>query len=113
MDRIQQILVAKWLSQEFDRTGFHGLHRHGNMPMPGDEDDGDPDARVNQLVLKVQAVDSRESYVQNQATWTIWPFAAEEFLRRPEGLGTQAHRLQHALDGGANQVIVIDDENGG
>src|SRR2546427_5252854 len=113
VDRIQQVLVPEGLGKELHRTGFHGLHRHWNVSMTGDKDDRNPDARVNQLVLKVQTVHSRESYVQNQATRSVRPLATEEFLRRPKGLGTQADRLQHALDGGTHQVIVIDNEHGG
>src|SRR6266478_5802653 len=97
VDRIQQVLVPERLRQKLHRTGFHGLHRHRNISMTGDEDDGNPDARVGQLALKVQSVDSRKSHVQNQATWPIRPLAAQELLRGPEGLGPQANRLQHAL----------------
>ena len=37
-------------------------------------------------------------------------FAAQELLQRPEGLGTQTDRLQHAMNGGMHQVIIVDDE---
>src|SRR5664279_1323866 len=39
--------------------------------------------------------------------------AAQELLRRRKGLGTQANRLQHASDGRAHQLIVVDDEHRG
>src|SRR5207253_837408 len=71
VDRIQQVLVPEGLSQELHRAGFHGPHAHRNISMPGDEDDGNPDARIRQLALKVQAVDARKSHVQNQATWPV------------------------------------------
>ena len=44
--------------------------------MTGNEDDGDLDARVSQLVLKVETADARKAYVQNQATRPIWSLAA-------------------------------------
>src|SRR6266849_7731385 len=81
--------------------------------MPGDEDDGNLDARVSQLALKVQPVDSGKSHVQTKATWPVRPLAAQELLRRPEGLGPQAHRLQQALDGRTHSGIVINDEHRG
>src|SRR6266550_9600135 len=71
VDSIQQVLVPEGLGKELHRAGFHGLHRHRNISMPGDEDDGNPDARIRQLALKVQAVDARKSHVQNQATWSV------------------------------------------
>src|ERR1700682_4149812 len=113
VNRIQQVLVSKGLGQEFDRAGFHGLHGHRNISVPGDEDDRNAQAGVSQLALKIQTVNSRKSYVQNQAAWTVGPLAAQEILRRCEGLRLQAHRLQHALDSRAHQVIVINDEYGG
>src|ERR1700737_1917417 len=78
--------------------------------MTGDENDGNPNARIRQLALKVQTADARKSHIQNKATWFVRPLAAQELLRRPEGLGTQANRLQHALDGRTHQGIVINDE---
>src|SRR5713226_3064765 len=76
VDRIQQVLVPEGLSKELHRAGFHGLHRHRNISMPGDEDDGNPDARIRQLALKVQTVHTRKSHVQNKATWPVRPLAA-------------------------------------
>src|ERR1700730_8662294 len=113
MDRIQQVLVPERLGQELYRTGFHGPHGHRNISMTGDEDDGNPYARVGQLALKIQTVDTRKSHVQNEATWSIRSLAAQELLRRPEGLGTQANRLEHALHGRTHLGIVINDEHRG
>src|ERR1035437_8500167 len=59
MNRIQQILVPERLGQELHRPGFHGLHRHRNISMTGDEYDRNPDARVGQFALKIQTTDSR------------------------------------------------------
>jgi hypothetical protein len=81
--------------------------------MTGDEDDGDLDARISQLALKVQTVDSRKAHVQNKAAWPVRPLSAQELVRNPEGLGPQAHGLQQALDGRTHGGIVIDNENRG
>src|SRR5258708_26131811 len=76
--------------------------------MTGDKDNGNPNARLSQLALKIQTAESGEPHVQNKATWPIRPLAAYELLRRREGLGTQANRLQHPTDGSAHQIVVID-----
>src|SRR6185369_9309677 len=81
--------------------------------MTGDEDDGNPDACVGQLVLKVQTADSREPHVQNQTTWAVRPRTAQELLWCSEGLGTQTHRFKHALDGRSDRVIVVNHEHCG
>src|SRR5205814_877427 len=78
VNRIQQVLVTKGLGQKLDRAGFHGLHGHRNIAVTGDEDDGNAQAGVSQLALKIQTVNSRKSYVQNQAAWTVRPLAAQE-----------------------------------
>ena len=71
--------------------------------MTGDENNGNMDARVDQFPLKIQTADSGKPHIEDQATWPVRPLAAQELLRGAEGLGTQADRLQHALDGGAHQ----------
>jgi hypothetical protein len=110
MNGIQQVLIPKGLGEELDRAGFHGFHGHRNISVTGDEDDGNPQAGVRQLALKVQTVNSGKSYVKNQATWTVGLLAAQKILRCRKGLGLQAHGLQHALDSRTHQVIVINDE---
>src|SRR5580658_5494999 len=73
MNRIQQILFPEWLGQKLHRTRFHRFHRHRNVSMTGDKDDGNPSTGVSQLALKIQAVDSRQSHVQDQAAWPLRP----------------------------------------
>jgi hypothetical protein len=74
------------------------------------EDDGNADAGISQLPLKIQSVDSRKPHVKNKTTWPIRALGGQELLRRPEGLGPQAYRFQQALNGGTNQIVVINNE---
>src|SRR6516225_484292 len=39
LDRVQQVLLAKGLGQEFDRAGLHCPHRHRDVAVAGQEDD--------------------------------------------------------------------------
>src|SRR5258708_5595467 len=110
VNRIQQVLVPEGLSQKLHSAGFHSLHRHRNISMTSDEDDGNPDAGFSQLPLKIQTANLREFDVQDKTTWSVRALTAQELLRRPEGLGLQAHRLQQALNGRTNQIVVINDE---
>ena len=59
--------------------------------MTGDEDDGNPDSSVSQLLLKVQTIDSRKSHVENNATGAVRPLATQKLFRRPEGFGPQTY----------------------
>jgi len=58
----------KGLVQELHRTRFHGLHRHRNISVTGDEDNRDLQARVRQLSLKLQAINSWQANIQDQTT---------------------------------------------
>src|ERR1700693_155450 len=80
--------------------------------MTSDEDDGNLNARVSQLLLKVEAIDSGKTYIQNQATGHVRAVAAQEPFRRAEGSRAQAGRFQQAFDGRAHTRIVINDEHG-
>src|SRR5467141_2612690 len=84
-NRIQQVLVLERLGQELHGTGFHGFHRHRDISVTGDEDDGDSDARVSQLALQVETVNSGKAHVQDKAAWPFRWLVAQEFFRRPKG----------------------------
>src|SRR6266446_6467027 len=84
-NRIQQVLVPERLGQKLHGTGFHGLHRHRNIPMTGDEDDGDSNARVSQLTLQVEAVDAGKAHIQDETAWPLRWLAAQIFFCRPKG----------------------------
>src|SRR4029077_13263222 len=62
--RIEQVLLAKGLGEELDSARLHRLHRHGNVAVAGDEDDGHPEVRFLQLRLKVQPAHARQAYVE-------------------------------------------------
>src|SRR5277367_469158 len=113
VNRVQQILIAKRLGKKLHGPGFHGTHRHRNISVAGDKNDGNPDARILQLSLEVQAADTGKPHVQNQATWSFRPLAGKESLGRAKRLRTQANRLQHALYRCTHQVIVIDHKDRG
>src|SRR5580692_7306298 len=36
---VQQILVTKWLGEEFDRPGLHGANTHGNITVASQKND--------------------------------------------------------------------------
>ena len=62
---IQQLLITERFSQELNRAKFHGLNRHRYIRIRGDEDDWDLNARLDQLVLEIQAAHPGKSYVEN------------------------------------------------
>src|SRR6202011_1839481 len=73
VDRIHQVLVPERLGQKLHGARFHGLHRHRNISMTGDEDDRDLETGISQRALKLQAIDPGKAHIQNKATRTVWP----------------------------------------
>src|SRR3546814_2680310 len=58
---IEQGLIADRLGQKIDRAGFHRLHRHGDVAVPGQEDDGFGNTRRGQMLLEVEPARARHS----------------------------------------------------
>jgi len=54
LNRIQQILIAEWLSEELDCSRLHGADSHGDISMGSDEDDGNMNVTFSQVALKVE-----------------------------------------------------------
>jgi hypothetical protein len=75
------------------------------------ENDRDADTCFSQLTLEVQTVYSWKSDIKDQATWLIRSLAGQKLLRRSEGRGTQANRLQQTLNGFTHRSIIINDEH--
>src|SRR6266699_3570305 len=68
VDCVQQVLIAEGLGKELHCAGFHRLHRHRNVSVTGNKDDGNADARIAQFALKIQTSYSTQSHIYNQAT---------------------------------------------
>src|SRR3546814_4390475 len=67
---IEQGLIADRLGQKIDRAGFHRLHRHGDVAVPGQEDDGFGNTRRGQMLLEVEPARARHSYVERSEEHT-------------------------------------------
>ena len=113
LDSVQQVLLPEGLRQELHRSRFHRLHAHGNVAMTGEEDDGNMNARLGQVLLYVEPADARKPHVQNQAARTVRAPVLEELLRARKGFRLQPHRFQQSLDRLADPGVVVDDEHGG
>ena len=57
LNRIQQILIAEWFGQEFDRPRLHGPHGHGDITVAGDKYDRNANVSLGQLVLEIEPAD--------------------------------------------------------
>jgi hypothetical protein len=97
----------KGLVRNSNGSGHHGFHRHRNVSVIGDKYDRSVDSGVSQEALEVQAIDTRKSYVEDEATRPFRPLASKKLFGCLEGLRTQAQRFQQVLNGRAHPGIVI------
>src|SRR6202040_3827844 len=109
--RIEQVLLAKGLGEELDSARLHRLHRHGNVAMAGDEDDGNPDVRFRQFALKVQPAHARQAYVEYEAARRVRSRDPQEIGGRIEYLDFEANRTKEAAERRTHRRVVVDDEN--
>src|SRR5882724_7013546 len=112
LNRIQQILIPKRLSEELDGTRFQGSDGHRNVPMRGDEDYGDTHAQFCQLSLEIKSTHLRQPDIKNQAIWIGGAWFFEKLLAGCKGLGTEADRLDEILNRLTHSSVVINDEHG-
>ena len=81
-DGIEKILVAKQLGKEVNGACFHGPHRHGNVAMPRDEQDGNPDFPLCRFRLEIETVQSWKANIEYQAVRYVRVLAVQELLCR-------------------------------
>jgi hypothetical protein len=74
MNRIQQILIPEWLSQELDSSAFMARTDIGMSPCPVIKDDRNRNVGLGQLALKIEPTDSWQPDIEDKATGSIRPF---------------------------------------
>ena len=79
--RVEQGLVAERLCEEIDGSGLHGLDRHGDVAMAGEEDDRLQVALRCQLVLKIEAAGPGHADVEHQAARAVGKLRFQQFAR--------------------------------
>src|SRR5437763_13731553 len=109
-DRVQHVLIAKRLGEKIDSAGFHGLHRHRDVAVPGHEYDRSMDVRLGELGLEVESAEPRQSDIEHEAACHIGKLAAQQVRGRTERLDLEADRSKQAAQRLAHGFIVVNDE---
>ncbi|MEI9929503.1 MAG: hypothetical protein WDM89_02760 [Rhizomicrobium sp.] len=65
--------------RKIDGASLHAANRHRNVAMPRHQYDRQPNAKIRQLALKIEAADPRHAYVQDQAAREVRPLRGEKF----------------------------------
>src|SRR2546425_1272829 len=110
---IEQVLLPKRLREKLDCTGLHGSNRHGNVAVPGEEDDRQRRVGVGKRLLQVEAAQSREADVEQEASRSMPSGAAQERLSAREDFHGQPHGREQSSEGIAKGPVIVDDEDDG
>src|SRR5215813_8792807 len=111
VDGVEQLLIAERLAQELDRPRLDRAHRHRDVAVAGNEDDGKMDARLRQLLLEREAARARQSHVEHEAARGVGALRLQELLRRSEYARLETDGGDKILDGVAHRRVVVDDEH--
>src|SRR5215510_5736609 len=69
--RVKYLLVTKRLGQEVDRAGLHGLDRHRNIAVTGNEDDRYLYAFPTEFRLQIKPAHPGQSDIEHEATGDV------------------------------------------
>src|SRR2546425_3982731 len=108
---IEQVLLPKRLREKLDCTGLHGSNRHGNVAVPGEEDDRQRRVGVGKRLLQVEAAHSREADVEQEASRSMPSGAAQEGRGAREDFHGQPPRREQSSEGIAKGPVIVNDED--
>src|ERR1700759_3527255 len=94
LNAVEEVLIPEGFCEELDRAALHRLHRHGDVAVPGDEDDGKFPVRCGKFALKIKTALLRQSHVEDQARGPIRRIRLEKIGDGREKLSFQSDRSQ-------------------
>jgi GNAT superfamily N-acetyltransferase len=112
-DGAKQRFVVEGLGQELDRSRLHRPYRHGDVPVPGDEDDGEGALAFAEMLLEVEPGEVGQRHVQDQAARRRRAVARQEGSGGRVGLGMPPGGADQKLERFEDGDIVVHDEHEG
>jgi hypothetical protein len=95
--RLEDILVAKRFSQEFDSAVSHGPDGHRYVAVASDKNDRDFDTDLGQFNLKLKSAHPRQSNVKDETPGDVWARRIEEFRSLRERIDAQSDTPKQGL----------------
>src|SRR5262249_1747690 len=111
LNRIQQILIAKWPGQELNRSALHRLHGHRHVTVSRDEYDRELDVRCREVALIVQTAAPGQSDIQDQAGRAGRRLGFEKIRQGLHCPRLQTDATQKGLQRFADICVIIDDHD--
>jgi hypothetical protein len=112
-DSGEQVLVMERFREEVDGPGFHGAHRHWDVAMTGEENNGRRHLALRQFLLQLQPAQTRELDIEHQTSGPVWGRTVAELLGRPKGLHGQPDGPEQAREGVPDGGIIIHHKHDG
>src|SRR5262249_3946446 len=91
---VQEILVAKRLREEFDRSRLHRADAHRDVAVAGQKYDRNEDVSGGELALEVESAQSGQPDVQHETTGNLRKSLAEKTVSRFKGFDAQTDGAQ-------------------
>ena len=109
---VEQLWRVTRLGETRDGPGWQGVGHHRHSPPTREKNDRDRPLRLRQGALERWPTQPRQVNIQDKARRGRAAGAAQEGLRRREGLYGVLDRPEETSDGAANQRVVVNDDNG-
>src|SRR5438309_7672050 len=84
-DHIRQyfIIAIAWLSQQFQSSAFHCLHRHGYFAMAGEKGNRHVTAFGSEALLEFETIQIRRRYIKDETPRNSGSRTGEELRTSP------------------------------
>jgi hypothetical protein len=90
---------------------FHGANRHGDVTVAGNEDDRNMHVGPGEFFLQFQSAQPGHAHVEHHAAGRVGNGALEKLPGRRKKNDFESDGVQEPLDGGADVVVVVDDND--
>ena len=111
-DGAEKDVFGERLGQELDRAGLHGAHRHGDVAVPGDEDDRHVEPFAGDLRLQIQPAEFGQVDIEDEAAWaSATRGRARKSCADAKHSGSPSLHADQRLEGLAHGDIIVDDEH--
>ena len=99
-DHIRQyfIIAIAWLSQQFQSSAFHCLHRHGYFAMAGEKGNRHVTAFGSEALLEFETIQIRRRYIKDETPRNSGSRTGEEFVCGCERLRLTTSGADQQLD---------------
>jgi hypothetical protein len=110
---IEQILIAQRLGEKSYGAGFHRLDSHGNVTVPGHENNRQQVTGARQFTLQIQTTQARHLNIEHQACRSVGWASCQKLFGRSIENGLEADGAHQPAEKSTERLIVVDNYDDG